>query len=61
MTKRGERDINWIRAELMILVYSQILRTYIYSKTFSEDNITACYRIKNSHTELSVAAEEEKT
>ena len=60
MTKREERDINWKRAELMTLVCSQILRTYIYSETFSEDDIIACYR-KNSHNELSVAAAEQKT
>ena len=38
-----ERDINWKRAELMTLVYNQILRVNIYSETFSEDNIMACY------------------
>ena len=50
-----ERDINWKRAELMTRVCSQILRTYIYRETFSDDNIIAFYR-KNSHNELSVAA-----
>ena len=61
MTKRGakKRDINWKRAELMTLVYNQTLRINIYSETFSEDNIMACYR-KYSHIELSVAAARQK-